>query len=271
MRVINWRAIPGSVSHRGRSFLNLLIALLLCIHLPIPVLAEEDSDTARIMVKAFRNYTGQGIPVNYARALQLYLQAAARGDAEAQFIVGGMLYKGQGTDPNQREAFKWLRRAERQGKTSPESLAILGAMFLQGTGVPQNYQEAMKRLTVAAEHGDVSAKKNLAFMYYNGFGGNKNFAKALALYTEAGLQGDLAAQNNVGLMHVNGLGTNVDRVQGYAWYSLAASQGNTSSIVARNNLMARMSWDELNKAQRLSLQLFKQVEDNLLAAPPVQQ
>jgi TPR repeat protein len=105
------------------------------------------------------------------------------------------------------------------------------------------------------------AKKNLAFMYYNGLVGKVDYAEALKLYTEAALQGDNAAQNNVGLMYVNGLGSDVDRVQAYAWYSLAASQGNAGSMVARNNLMIRMSWEELNRAQALSVQLFKEVEN----------
>lgn len=248
--------------------LGLWLLAIFCLFqfFSLPVLADDsgsDPDTEKIMVQAYRYYTGQGLPVNYSRALKLYLIAATRGDAEAQFIVGGMLYKGMGTDPDQRQAFKWLQRAEQQGKTSPESLGLLGLMYLQGIGVPQNYVEAEKRLSKAAEQGDIPAKKYLAFMYYQGLGGSRNFAKALALYTEAGLQGDNAAQNNVGLMYVNGLGTEVNRVRGYAWYSLAASQGNVGSMIARNDLMTRMSWEELNRAQKLSVQLYEEMEKNL--------
>lgn len=224
------------------------------------------------MQLAYRSYTGEGQPVNYEKAFQLYLAAAERGNAEAQFVVGGMYYKGQGTDPDRLKAFKWLRRAEQQGKTSPESLALIGSMYLQGIGVPQNYLEAKRYLHQAAEQGDLSAKKDLAFIYYNGFGEEPDFAKALALYTEVALQGDAAAQNNVGLMYANGLGTDVDRMKAYAWYSLAASQGNASAVVARNNLMLRMSWKELNQAQAYSIKLFEQVEQNTgtgPAGPPV--
>ncbi|HHD63492.1 MAG TPA: sel1 repeat family protein, partial [Desulfobulbaceae bacterium] len=214
-----------------------------------------------VMVQAYRYYKGLGQPANYPKALRLYLQEANGGNVDAQFIVGGMYFKGQGTDPNQREGFKWLLRAAQQGKFSPESLAIIGSMYLQGTGVPQNYQEARKYLQQAADLDDLSAKKNLAFMYYNGLVGKVDYSRALELYTAVALQGDNAAQNNVGLMYVNGLGTDVDRVQAYAWYSLAASQGNAGSMVARNNLMIQMSWEELNRAQALSVKLFKEVEN----------
>lgn len=224
-----------------------------------PVVAATDTDTAGIMAQAFRHYTGQGLPVNHPKALRLYLLAARRGDAQAQFIVGGMYFKGQGIDSDKRQAFKWLLKAAEQGKSSPESLAIIGSMYLQGIGVPQNFIEAKKYLQQAADQGDLSAKKNQAFIYFNGLGDNPDFTKALALYTEVALHGDNAAQNNVGLMYVNGLGTEIDRIKGYAWYNLAAGQGNTAAMVARNNLMVRMSWEELNRAQALSVELFMQI------------
>jgi TPR repeat protein len=234
------------------------------------IAGNKEEIRSPVMIQAYRYYKGLGQPVNYPKALRLYLQAANGGNVEAAFIVGGMYFKGQGTDPNQREGFKWLLKAERQGKFSPESLAIIGSMYLQGTGVPQNYQEARKYLQQAADLGELSAKKNLAFMYYNGLVGKVDYSRALELYTEAALQGDNAAQNNVGLMYVNGLGADVDRVQAYAWYSLAASQGNAGSMVARNNLMIHMSWEELNRAQALSVKLFEEVETTreLLPATP---
>jgi len=213
------------------------------------------------MKLAYRYYSGENQPVDYGKALRLYLAAAGRGNAEAQFIVGGMYYRGQGTDPDPREAFKWLLKAEQQGKDSPESLAIIGAMYLQGTGAPQNYVEARKYLRRAADQGNVAAKKHLAYMYYSGMGARPDYAKALSLYREVALHGDNTAQNNLGLMYVNGLGTDVDRIRGYAWYSLAASQGNTGAVTARNALVAHMSWEELNRAQAISVDLYKKIED----------
>ncbi|MCF6185874.1 MAG: sel1 repeat family protein [Desulfobulbaceae bacterium] len=258
------RSLPGRIVFLRFFYLVFFLCLVFCSSVnSAPVV----TDTKKIMQLAYRYYTGEGQPVNYVKALRLYLAAAKRGDAEAQFVVGGMYFKGQGTDPDRLKAFKWLRKAEQQGKTSPESLAIIGSMYLQGIGVPQNYLEAKKYLHLAADQGSFSAKKNLAFIYYNGLGEDPDFAKALAVYTEVALRGDNAAQNNVGLMHVNGLGTDVDRVKGYAWYSLAASQGNTSAMIARNNLMIRMSWEELNQAQALSIKLYKQVEKNMETAP----
>ncbi|HHB76709.1 MAG TPA: sel1 repeat family protein [Desulfobulbus sp.] len=226
------------------------------------VFAAGGDQFSPLKAQAYRYYNGIGRPVNYAKALRLYLQIARTGDPGAQFVVGGMYYKGQGTDPDHRQGFFWLLKAAEQGVSSPESLSIIGTMYLQGSGVPQNYREAQKYLEQAADLGDVTAKKNLAFMYYNGLTGKPDYGQALELYKEAALLGDDVSQSNVGLMYAEGMGVGVDRVRAYAWYSLAASQGNLAAVAARNNLMIRMNWQELNKAQALSVKLFKEVESN---------
>jgi len=250
-------------------FSLLFITFTVCtvLFFSLPGIAAEIINTSNTMDRAYRYYRGKGTSVNYAKALRLYQQAAFQGNVEAQFIVGGMYFRGQGTAVNEPEGFMWLLKAAQQGKFSPESLAIIGSMYMQGVGVPQNYKEADKYLQLAADMGNITAKKNLAFMLYSGMGNNPDYSRALSLYTDVALQGDNAAQNNVGLMHVNGLGTDVDRVVGYAWYSLAASQGNTGAMIARNNLMVHMNFDELNRAQALAVKLFEQVEENLIVPP----
>lgn len=220
----------------------------------------EDEIAQRLKGQAYRAYYGVDQPVNYARALHLYRQAAERGDAEAQFITGGMLYQGQGIDPDKRGGFKWLLMAAEQGKVSPESLAIVGAMYLRGSVVPQNYLEARKWLAKAAAQGNVAAMNDLAYLYYNELGGERDYKKALELYEKAALRGDAMAQANTGMMYASGIGAGIDRAKGYAWYSLAASRGNTTAAINRNSLMTNMSWEELNRAQALSLELYRQVE-----------
>ncbi len=226
------------------------------------VLAAGNDQFSPLMAQAYRYYNGIGRPVNYTKALRLYLQIARQGDPRAQFVVGGMYYKGQGTEPDHRLGFFWLLKADEQGVSSPESLSIIGTMYLQGIGVPQNYQEAWEYLKRAADLGDVTAKKNLAYMYYNGLTGKPDYEQALQLYKEAAFLGDEVSQSNVGMMYAEGMGAGVDRVRAYAWYSLAASQGNLAAVAARNTLMLRMNWQELNRAQALSVRLFKEMESN---------
>lgn len=228
---------------------------------------EADIIAQRLKAMAFRAYYGLGEPVNLSRALDLYRQAAQRDDAEAEFIYGSMLFQGQGTDPDKRGGCKWLFKAAEDGKSSPESLAIIGAMYLRGSMVPQNYLEAKKWLSQGARQGSMAAQNDLAYLYYNGLGRERDYEQALALYEKAALQGDSMAQANTGLMYATGTGTATDKAKGYAWYSLAASRGNTIAAINRNNLMVDMSWEELNRAQAISLDLYRLVEK--IREPPM--
>ena len=240
--------------------LGILLLLSTSSTLDVYAAGGVDEKVQLYKIQAYKYYNGIGKPKNYAKALRLYQVAAQRGDAEAQFIVGGMLFKGLGTDPDKKEAFKWLLQAAKQGKHSPESMQIIGSMYLRGSGVPQSYKEAKKWLVSAAATNNMAAITDLAFIYYNGLDGQRESLKALELYTRAALQGDSLAQSNVGMMHATGTGTARDLAQGYAWYSIAASQGNTTARINRNSLMADMSWEELNRAQAISVSLYQQIE-----------
>ncbi len=254
----------------------LFFLLFLGLLLPNTSLALDqpaDSTAQRLKALAYRAYYGVGEPVNLSRALDLYRQAAERADSEAEYIYGGMLFQGQGGDADKRYGFKWLLKAAEHGKTSPESLAIIGAMYLRGSMVPQNFLEAKKWLDQGARQGSMAACTDLAYLYYHGLGGERDYEKALALYEQAALQGDVLAQANTGLMYATGTGTGMDRAKGYAWYSLAASRGNTVAAINRNQLMVEMSWEELNRAQAISLELYRRVEkieQPKMIAPPVQ-
>ncbi|MDD2466306.1 MAG: tetratricopeptide repeat protein [Desulfobulbus sp.] len=246
-----------------RPFLTFLITFctLLFFSLGHAGVDGPDEIIARLKSFGYRAYYGLAQPVNLKQALDFYRQAAEKGDAEAQYIYGGMLFQGQGVDPDKRSGFKWLMQAAEGGKTTPESLAIIGSMYLRGFTVPQNFLEAKKWLSRGAEQGDMSAQVDLAYMHYHGLGGDRDYTKALALYEKAALQGDPIAQANTGMMYANGTGTNTDRSKGYAWYSLAASRGNTTAAINRNDLMVDMSWEELNQAQAFSLDLYRRVEN----------
>ena len=49
------------------------------------------------------------------RAAQWYRKAALQGDAESQFVLSGMYYRGEGVPRDAEVAVQWLRRAAAQG------------------------------------------------------------------------------------------------------------------------------------------------------------
>lgn len=190
---------------------------------------------------------------------QADLEAAESGVPEAQLRAGIKLYKGQGVLQNRKKGFDWLRKAADSGKFSPESLHILGQAFFKGLDTEKNYAEARKWISLLAEQDNDSAKNDLAYMLYKGLGGDQNYARAFELYRQAAKHGDVFAQANLGLMYATGTGTKTDQARAYAWYSLAASRGNRAAARNRNALLKGMSWEELNLAQRISVELSNEI------------
>ena len=105
---------------------------------------------------------------------------AEQGDAEAQYFLGWMYYKGQGVPQNYEEAAKWTRKAAEQGR----------AWAQYNLGVPQDYVEAAKWYRKAAEQGDAEAQHNLGVMYYNGEGVPQDFIESYAWVLLAKADGD---------------------------------------------------------------------------------
>ena len=204
-----------------------------------------------------------------AMNFQSEIESAESGDAEAQLSAGIKLYKGQGVLQDREKGFKWLRKAAEEGKHSPESLHILGQAYFNGTDTEKNYAEARKWLNLLADQDNYSAKNDLAYMLYNGLGGDKDYAKSFELYKQASKHGDVFAQANLGLMYATGTGTEVDKARAYAWYSIAASQGNRAAARNRNDLLKDMSWEELNLAQKITVELNNEIETHQAEKPGV--
>lgn len=208
--------------------------------------------------RARKHYWGIGTTQSYSKALQLYLQAADRGDAEAKYISGGMYFKGLGGNKDLPLAFKLLHQAAMSGKSSPESQQILGQAFLLGSGVPKNYGKALHWYTLAAENGNREAMNELGFMYSVGKVVDQDLKKGAEFFLQAAYKGLPIAQYNVGILYYTGNGFDaVDLQKSYAWLNLAASNKHQPAIAARNYLESILTGKELAAAQSLSDELAR--------------
>ncbi len=77
---------------------------------------------------------------DYKTALQVWLEAAQRGDAKAQTYVGEIYEKGLGVPPDYAAAAQWYRRAAEQGY-APAALS-LGVLYENGLGVARDPKQA---------------------------------------------------------------------------------------------------------------------------------
>ena len=77
---------------------------------------------------------------DYKTALQVWLEAAQRGDAKAQTYVGEIYEKGLGVPPDYGAAAQWYRKAAEQGY-APAALS-LGVLYENGLGVARDPKQA---------------------------------------------------------------------------------------------------------------------------------
>lgn len=238
-----------------------IAAIILIIVAGAFVTPCQAESVALIKEKARRLYFGDGVQRNLPAALSLYLQAAALGDPEAQYIAGGMYFKGRGTAIDHEKAFSYLYRAAKNGKSSTASQKIIAQSFLVGESVPKNFDEAIRWYTLAAENGDSEAQNELAFIYFTGNGVKKDYDKAYKLFQDAANLNHTLAQYNLGIMLYSGEGVPEPDLPGaYAWFSIAATNGHAEAAQAQSFLETVMTKDEIVQAQQRSETLYKTIK-----------
>lgn len=123
------------------------------------------------------------------------MNAAARGDAVAQYSLGICYSEGDGVQQDYRKAFEWFEKSAEQGNA--DSQYCLGVCYSEGEGVRQDYRKAFEWFEKSAEQGDALAQNYLGVIYELGRGVNQNYNKALELYNLAFENGHEEAQKNI--------------------------------------------------------------------------
>ncbi|KAG0376433.1 hypothetical protein BGX24_007759 [Mortierella sp. AD032] len=180
-------------------------------------------DNAAKVALGVRYRGGDGVDQNYQTAMEWYLKAAEKGNADAQTNIGWLYSKGWGVPKDHSQAADWYLKAAEQGH--PAAQNNIGSMYDRGEGVPQNYAQAMGWYLKAAEQDHPAAQNNIGSMYRKGKGVPQDCSQAMDWYLKAADQGHASAQNNVAQLYVRGLGVPQDYSQAMQWYLKAAKQG----------------------------------------------
>jgi len=152
-------------------------------------------------------------------AIQLYLEAANLGSADAYFILYKISVEVYGDDPQFKETGNiYLHKAAETGHINAQ--AILGFYYLTGEGVQKDEAQAAKWFLKAAEQGNPSAQCQIGLMLYSGKGIQKDEAQAAKWFQKAAEQGNPDAQYQIGLRLYE-----KDKKEGLKWFSKAADQG----------------------------------------------
>jgi len=147
------------------------------------------------------------------------LAKAKAGDANAEQSIS-ISYSHLG---NQKESCRWGLIAAQSG--NGEAQFILGEMYKSGStvcGLPKDDAQAAVWLRKAAEHGDMGAQEELAFLYDNGQGLPQDHSQADIWWRKAAEQGDAYSQYNLGIAYYRGQGLPQDYAQAIVWFRKAA-------------------------------------------------
>ena len=128
----------------------------------------------------------------------------------------------------------------------------LGVMYFKGEGVPQSYPNAVFWYRHAAWQGDASAQLELGVMCYKGQGTLQDYAEALTWFRTAADQGSAQAQFNLGAMYSNGQGVPQNNIHARMWLSLAASKNETRAADLRDIIAAKMTAAQVAEAKKLA-------------------
>jgi len=120
---------------------------------------------------------------------------AESGDVKAQYDIGNMYLKGQGTAKNASEAFKWFEKAA--GKKYARAEYKLGYLYHRGEGVRKSNKKAFRWIQSAAKKKYKPAMYYLGKLYTAGDGIRKDLDTALSWHKKAFKAGYNPAKNEV--------------------------------------------------------------------------
>jgi anti-anti-sigma factor len=163
----------------------------------LDTLAEilDDEKEALKVFRRERRHKGAGSGSDLDSDLDLadaYREAAAHGDAQAQFQLARCYETGHGVEQDFAAARQWYEKSARQGSANGQF--ALATCYAYGIQVDQNYDAAIKWYRKAAEQGHADAEYAMGMNYAYGVGVKADLAQAEKWYHKAAAQGHAKAR-----------------------------------------------------------------------------
>ncbi len=154
--------------------------------------AEENPDALYILGDFYYYGKTEYYPQDYRKAFRIYKQAGEKGNIAATYMVGLMLYNGNGVLKDLQESYIWMYKAAESGNT--QAIIKAGIMNYFGEGTDIDYNQAHLYLSIGAEAGESLAQYFLGVMYYNGQGCEIDLELSRKWIEEAYLNGSASAK-----------------------------------------------------------------------------
>jgi len=172
---------------------------------------------------------GVDVVKNPDASLSRLRNAAAQKDSVALNNLGVLYWNGGVIEPNMIEAIELFVQAA--GRGNMEAVANLGLLYYDaGVVASENYSKALEFLSKAAKAKHVEAMNLTGVCYRDGLGVKKDYAQALTWFSEAATLGHAEAMKNIGYMYVSGTGVTQNYEEAYRWFKGAADRGNARAM-----------------------------------------
>ena len=160
-----------------------------------------DDEKAVTLIGNHYSHGMHGLSRDYAKALELWHQAAELGSAEAYFSIGNAYYNGRGVEMDMKKAFQYWEIAAMKGCSYAR--CRLG-IFDENAG---NMERAIKNYMIAVGHGYNDSLNEIKQLYSNGKVTKNDYTKALQGYQKylnevKSSQRDAAAAYNEGYKYI---------------------------------------------------------------------
>lgn len=159
---------------------------------------------------------------SYNASTQKYcLSAAARGNAEAQYVLGVLFYDGLSMKKDKVEGLDLLERAATSGYAAAQDK--LGEIYYYGQGIEKNEAKALEWMERALVSGVEYTQYELALLLDKGL--PKNRAKTLEWLERLAARGYAAAQTQLGKIYCEGRFVEKNTAAGLKYLERAVSSG----------------------------------------------
>ena len=213
-----------------------------------PIVLSSPQDGAGATGNVGTRAVGAGSEIPPAVGTERLREAAATGDAFAQFEIATRFAEGKGVAQDHSRAFAWYERAATRGLASAQFR--LAAYFERGVGVAPDKERAKVWYTRAAEQGYIRAMHNLGVLTVGTGERQTDYSAAARWFEQAAERGLSDSQFNLAVLHENGRGVPKDLQEAYKWFTLAARSGDPVAARRLEQIKARMEPAEIEAAER---------------------
>lgn len=202
---------------------------------------------------------------DYETAFTEWVDLANHGMTKAQYYVGIMHIKGQGTEPNPISGARYIKMAAIDGYAPAQH--IFGMLFHKGKGVDKDLIRAYLWLSLAVLHGRekagverdkvwwqmappqvAKARLKLADLVADNRTGLGDDRKAAQIVKALAETGHAEAQLKLAKLYFEGRGVTRDIIESYKWHTLSSFRGNIEAQATDAQLRSHMTQKQIDEA-----------------------